>query len=71
MFKLLLSSAILFFIGYGIFSFLGRLINSNRNQSNNQGYNNSSQAQPQQDSKRFNKDVGEYVPYEEVKDDKK
>lgn len=67
MFKLLLISGLLFFLGYGIFSFLGRHFGGNRNKQNSQRYNN----QPQEDSKRFTKDVGEYVSYEEVKDDEK
>lgn len=67
MFRLLLISGLLFFLGYGIFSFLGRLLGSNRSKQNGQRYNNP----PQEDSKHFTKDVGEYVSYEEIKDDEK
>lgn len=70
MFRLLFVSALLFFLGYGIFSFLARFWAGNRNQSNRQQYNTPPQQQ-QDESKRFTKDVGEYVPYEEVKDEEK
>lgn len=67
MFRLLFISALLFFLGYGIFSFLLRYFGVNKNRQSRQQYNNS----PKEDSKHFKKDIGEYVPYEEVKEDEK
>ena len=73
MFKFLLLSALMFFIGYGVFSFFTKLFrgprqNYNSNQRRNTQNNRGNYSSSQQD-KRYSKDVGEYVNYEEIKDD--
>lgn len=70
MFKLLLISGLLFFLGYGIVSFFtrnfGANVNRRKNQQNARQKNNYN---PPQEDKKFSKNIGEYVSYEEVKDD--
>lgn len=70
MFKLIIISVLLFFLGYGFISFVFRTLGGNRSnrQSPPRNRNNTAQQNPQQD-KRYSKDIGEYVSYEEVKDD--
>ena len=67
MFKFLLVSALLFFLGYGIFSFISDKFGGNKRRSNPNPNRRSSDS-PKQESKKFSKDIGEYVNYEEVKD---
>lgn len=66
MFKLLLVSALLFFLGYGIFSFFADKLGAKNRKTNS--YSKKNNTQPQED-KKFSKNIGEYVDYEEVKDD--
>ena len=68
MFKFLLISGLLFFLGYGIVSFFvknfgGGNRKAQSSQQRTKRYN------PPQEEKKFTKDIGEYVSYEEVKDD--
>lgn len=69
MFKYLLISALLFFIGYRIMSFFARVSSRGKKQQNSQ-QRNRRYSSPQEE-KKFSKDIGEYVSYEEVKDDDK
>lgn len=71
MFKILFYLGLIIFILYGAFSFivryLGRVV-----RQNNQGNQRQQQAgnqTPSDSDKHFTKDVGEYVSYEEVKDE--
>lgn len=68
MFKFLLLFGLFCSFVYRIFPFLMRIFGSNRGRQ--QSYN-QNQHSSYNDSKRFKKDIGEYVPYEEVKDDEK
>lgn len=66
MFKLIIISALLFFLGYGILSFLSKhFLKDTPN-------NRPREKQPteeHQKEKHFRQDVGEYVSYEEVEDE--
>lgn len=67
MFKLIIISALLFFLGYGILSFLSK--HFFKNTPNNR----TREKQPteeQQREKHFRQDVGEYISYEEVEGEK-
>ncbi len=71
MFKFLLIFGLIIFIFFRIVPFLKKILgvySNTQQQRHNQNQNNYSN---QNDPKRFTKDVGEYVPYEEVKDDEK
>lgn len=70
MFKFFLISALLFFLGYGFFSFLARTFGRKPNQRGNHQQR-SKNYEPPKAPKKFSKDIGEYVSYEEVKDDDK
>lgn len=68
MFRLLFLSALLFFVAYGVYSFFSKHLGGNKNrtqqpESSTQNQNNT--------SKHFKEDIGEYVPYEEVKEEDK
>lgn len=68
MFRLILLLGLLFFLAYGVYSFFLKHFGGQRNRQTNQSRNNHVQAS---DPKHFSKDIGEYVSYEEVKDDEK
>lgn len=68
MFRLLFLSGLLFFVVYGVYSFFSKYLGGNKNRTQ-QSHNNT---QRQSEApKHFKEDIGEYVPYEEVKDEEK
>lgn len=68
MFRLLFLSALLFFVAYGVYSFFSKHLGGNKNRHRQSQDN----AQKQNSTpKHFNENIGEYVPYEEVKEEDK